>query len=509
MRDARANDYWRHVYEYSEKKLYKNYISKISFDNCNGFTGDVELNSGITVLCGLNGVGKSSLVANIKNILGLSDTSIVSKNKFEQGIGAKVIVNEKELVITPDCTLDMDKISIYYIDSDQAIDCMKYWEQSNMDEMLESEEPYAFSEKQIEELSELVGKEYLNCVSYEISDQEKKFVPVFFKITESEKHINYDSTGMGIGEHFIIYMYYILEKLTMNSILIIEEPESYISVLSQRKLMNYIAKVISEKKISVVLTSHSPHIINMVRKESVRIIIKINGEMTIYTPGEKNEAESILGIEYKNIENIIECKNTIATIFVEDYVARIFLECLLNIELPYIRNIVDIVSVGGESFITERLSFDDSEHMSHRIIGIYDADILKDASAEKTVMNKAKWPVLFLPVNECVEKDMFNFFKINDNIDRFCGELLINKNSFKGVLNKTIHYDHHDRFLNICKNIKKSHEECIKAFYLSWRSQYDKEISDFKNALIESIFTNQDNLKSIINSENATNSVVR
>lgn len=82
MRDAKASDYWRHVYEYSEKKLYKNYISKLIVNDCNGFTGEVEMSPGITILCGLNGVGKSSLIANIKDSLGLSDSSIVSKNKW-------------------------------------------------------------------------------------------------------------------------------------------------------------------------------------------------------------------------------------------------------------------------------------------------------------------------------------------------------------------------------------------------------------------------------------------
>ena len=46
MRDAKASDYWRHVYEYSEKKLYKNYISKLIVNDCNGFTGEVEMSPG-------------------------------------------------------------------------------------------------------------------------------------------------------------------------------------------------------------------------------------------------------------------------------------------------------------------------------------------------------------------------------------------------------------------------------------------------------------------------------
>ena len=491
MRDAKASDYWRHVYEYSEKSLYKNYISKLIVNDCNGFTGEVEMSPGITILCGLNGVGKSSLIANIKSSLGLSDSSIVSKNKFTDRIDAKIVIEGEEFDEIP---LGKDAAPVCYIDSDQALECLKYWEQSNIEELLEAEEPFEFSKAQVEELSELVGKEYLSWSSYEISDQEKTFVPVFFKISESEKQIEYDSTGMGIGEHFIIYMYYILEKLDNNTILIIEEPESYISVLSQRHFMNYLAKIISEKKISVVITSHSPHIINMVRKDNIRLLIKLNGELVIYTPGEQNEAENVLGIEYKKIENIIECKNTIATIFVEDYAARIFLEILLDIELPYIKNNVDIVSVGGDSFVTERLTFDDSEYMSHKLIGIYDAD-LQNTEVENTIRKKVKWPVLFLPINECVEKDIFNYLKVNDHIDLLCDALNIkDKNYFKAMLSKTMHDNHHDKFPNLCKYLEKEKEDFIKAYYLCWKNEQGGIIKSFCESLFAVLFSDQDSI---------------
>lgn len=48
---------------------------------------------------------------------------------------------------------------------------------------------------------------------------------------------------------------------------------------------------------------------------------------------------------------------------------------------------MDIVSVGGDSFVTERLTFDDSEYMSHRLIGIYDAD-LQNTEGENTIRKK-------------------------------------------------------------------------------------------------------------------------
>lgn len=487
MKNVKASDYWRHVYEYSEKNLYKNYISKLIVNDCNGFTGEVELSTGITILCGLNGVGKSSLIANIKSSLGLSDSSIVSKNKFTDRIDAKIVIDGEEFDEIPS---GKDAASVCYIDSDQALECLKYWEQSNIEELLEAEEPFKFSKAQVEELSELVGKEYLSLSSYEISDQEKTFVPVFFKISESKKQIEYDSTGMGIGEHFIIYMYYILEKLDNNTILIIEEPESYISVFSQRQFMNYLAKIISEKKISVVITSHSPHIINMVRKDNIRLLIKLNGELSIYTPGKQNDAEDVLGIEYKKIEYI----NTKATIFVEDYAARIFLENLLDIESPDIRNNTDVISVKGESDITNRLTFPRSEFMSHILIGIYDAD-LQNTKCEQTIRSKVNWPVLFLPIDECVEKDIFNYLTVNDHIDLLCAALNIkDKNWFKAMLSKTMYDNYHDKFINLCKYIDKPKAEFVKAYYLCWKNEHEEKIKSFCESLFALFFSDQDSI---------------
>ena len=232
----------------------------------------------------------------------------------------------------------------------------------------------------------------------------------------------------------------------------------------------------------------------MVRKDNIRLLIKLNGELVIYTPGEQNEAENVLGIEYKKIENIIECKNTIATIFVEDYAARIFLEILLDLELPYIRNNVDIVSVGGDSFVTERLTFDDSEYMSHRLIGIYDAD-LQNTEGENTIRKKVKWPVLFLPINECVEKDIFNYLKVNNHIDLLCDALNIkDKNCFKAMLSKTMHDDHHDKFPNLCKYLEIAKEDFIKAYYLCWKNEHEEKIKSFCESLFAVLFSDQDSI---------------
>ena len=60
MKSARVNDYWKEVY--SDSRRYSNYISEITFVDCNGFTGSISVKPGITVFCGLNGAGKSSII---------------------------------------------------------------------------------------------------------------------------------------------------------------------------------------------------------------------------------------------------------------------------------------------------------------------------------------------------------------------------------------------------------------------------------------------------------------
>lgn len=495
MRSAEANDYWKKVY--SDSRRYSNYIKELYFNNCNEFTGNIEFTPGITVICGLNGAGKSSIIASIKELLGLSNNSVLSKNKFSGQVSAKVSINRdiKDISLKSSAIENgLNTNLIRYVDSDQALECLKYWDQSNMDELLESEDDNSFSKKQLQELSLLVGKEYVECVSYEISDEEKEYIPVFFKVKEDS--ISYDSIGMGIGEHFILYMYYVLEKIENNSILIIEEPESYISVLSQQHLMNYIAKIISEKHISVVISSHSPHILKMIRKESIRIVINLNGQMLIYTPDQGQEAEKILGIEHKKIDDIIKCEQKIATLFVEDYAARIFLDCVLNEESPYINNSIDIVSLNGESDITSRLAFDDSKFMSHKFIGIYDGD-MKDKVEKEKIYEKIHWPFLFLPIKECIEKEIVDFLRNNENAKALCLSLNVRFETLLSSLSKRNGEDHHDRFLNICKDIEQIPEDFIVAFYVHWKNRNKENITDFVKSIEEILIGKKSDASSI------------
>ena len=474
MRGARANDYWKIVYNQTQK--FPNYLKSLSFIDSGG-TKIINFNPGISVLCGLNGAGKSSIISSVKHVLGVYDDSIISRNKFLESVSAEVIINKASYNVNTEFTAvqaGLNSDLIKYIDSDQALDCIKYWEQTNLDELLESVEENTFSPDQLQELSEIVGKSYTACTSYELSEEEDGFLPVFFRVGEGG--VEYDSTGMGLGEHFLIRMYYILSNASQNSIIIIEEPETYISVPSQEKLMNFLAKVIVKRNLSLIVSTHSPHIINMINNSHISVLSRFNNRTCVYNPEQRVKTEGLLGLDVK------ENEYKTATIFTEDYAARVFLNLILSEELPSVNKSIDLVSVSGESEITARLSFPDRDYMSHLFVGVYDGDIA-ESDALSTVQSKVKWPYLFLPVRDCVEKEMMQFLSNENNVDKLSDTIGKSSEHLFAILSRRNGEDHHDWLPNVSGDLGIKSEDFIGAFYSVWKEQNIEAIDAFVNKL--------------------------
>ena len=338
-------------------------------------------------------------------------------------------------------------------------------------------------------MSWLVGKQYTECTSIELStdavystgDIGSNFIPVYFKVTKDG--VSYTSTEMGLGEHFTIYMYYAINRLPDNSILIIEEPESNISVLTQHNLMNYLAQIIVKKHISVIISSHSPHITNLIKNEHILIVANSKGNLHFYTPQSIVDANTHLGIKYQ-----ANC-SLLATIYVEDEIARLFLTALLDEELPTLSKLVDIISVGGDSHITERLAFSPAKYMKHKQLGVYDAD-LKEAFDASSL----KCPYTFLPIKDCVEKEILSFLQKEGNIESICQYLNIDLSVFCIAFEKNQSEEHHDFFLNICRDLHIDKLTFVRAFYSIWKTKHKKELQQFSKQICSFIIEKEEDL---------------
>lgn len=468
MRSAKVADCWRTTL----KRKYENYIEEMDLCGLLGID-KVVLSGGIFAICGLNGAGKSTIISAIKDILGIAKSEQDIKKLGSQQLSAKLHINSSITVCNNinsraiDLGLELNTINfIDYEKSTKSVDFL--YTQTNLDELVEQNEEHFFNGSELEGLNYLVGKHYDTASVIEIDDIENLGTVPYFKV--NCHNVDYDSTRMGVGEHFLFYIFWILNQLSKNTILIIEEPETFISIASQQNLMNFIASIVADKGITVILSTHSPFILYNIPNQNIRIVSRYATESCIAQPSSEYSALALLGAH----------PQTMGTFFVEDNVAKMFLTCLLEKNAPNILRNFNIESVGGESYITERLKFPYSEIIHYKFIGIYDGD-MKGSIKELEL----KWPFLYFPLKNAVESEIRDLLRKTEKLTSFCDLVRKSRDIVIIVLSKLDGTEHHDWFLDFCIELSLDSKFVIKCFYELWYNTAEKDIEEFIKNLLE------------------------
>jgi predicted ATPase len=449
VRVATANDVWKTVFR-------RNYEYSIKDINLNGIGGinNIEFQNGIFAICGLNGAGKSTIISSLKDILGLKVNSQDIKKINGNNIDANILNNDQLIEVRNQIdSRFLDKIdqsaSVYYLDYKQSINVLDFLEQDNLEELLDQYDENIFSQKLIEDLNYIVGKEYDEVTLYEIENGED--VIPYFKVKTSELY--YDSLGMGMGEHFLFYIFWIFYRMKSSGIILIEEPETFISINSQQKLMNFIAQKASKLGITVVLASHSPYIIKKIKKENIIILSRYTNFVSVLKPSIDKESLISLGLEIPKK----------GSIFVEDKVAEIYIKTMLSKYCSHIIRDYNIEFVNGHAAITERLAFPKSDKFTYKIIGVYDGDMVEEIEGIK---HKIKWDYIFLPEENAIELE----FKraLRGEVDRFASLVQVDKDKLVQILASISGLDHHDWIQELSNKLGKELTLIIESLYEIW-----------------------------------------
>ena len=470
MRSAHITDIWEKVY----KRDYTNFFTQIDLMGLNGINS-INMQKGLVAICGLNGAGKSTIISAIKDTIGLKLTNNDTSRIKGANIKAEILSGNDTVEFSNnsgDTLYDKkEEIEIKYIDSSNGIKIQESMiDQTNVEELLELYEEYKFTSSELDEISYLIGKSYSSCSAYEIDDLEGEEGTFPFFVVE-DNGVKYDMRTMGNGELFILDMYWCIKRMRKDSILIIEEPETYISISSQLNFTAYIGEIISSKGISVIMTTHSPFILENIKNENIRIVSRINNEVSIVVPDTECTCEDALGIQtvYRG------------TIFVEDKVAHDLLKIILLDKMPWVLRKYSIDIVGGESEITKRLEFPKSKSIHYKFIGIYDGDVRESILKNES---KLQWDFDFLPGETSVEEIIYNYVK--SNLDKFCE--IVHKDKSKVVLYlSTIEgEDYHDWFIDLSRKIGVTPEKIIEVVYNEHLSE-SLNIADFINSIQKKI----------------------
>lgn len=444
------NDYWR-------KCCNLNHTIEMKEIDLNGINGIKRLNlkKGIFAICGLNGVGKSTIISAIKSIIGIDLDKKDSIRIYKPIDGVANVEGEGTVKISNEDGKRLSDIikennTYLYLEHEQAIEVInRITKEKNFEELLEQYDEYKIDDNELGEISYIIGKEYEEVYVREIDDDEFSFP--FFRVKCNG--IEYDSTKMGVGEHILFYYYIMINKIERNGLVVIEEPESCISVTSQIKFMNYMAKKHAKKQIQLIVTTHSPFIIKNIPASNI-ILLGRYGESTYIYSGEEKRLTRELGLDI----------NKKGIIYVEDRIAKNLLKrILIDEKKGFLLEDYDIEYVNGEGEITSRLKSLCTE-IDFNIIGIYDGDMRNRLQSK--IKEQLKWKHLFLPGEEELE----NEFKkcVKKNVQLFLKKLSRDEREVLNALSTVQGNDYHDWFIDLSKILNLSNEELFNILYDLW-----------------------------------------
>ncbi|HEK1721207.1 MULTISPECIES: ABC transporter ATP-binding protein [Morganellaceae] len=470
MRLASINDGWRQILNLSN---YDSQLRLISIENSNqlGVSDKfcLELNSGISAICGKNGVGKSSILKLI--YYHVNPTSEVK---------VRLSIDSLKLLIYDKNNNEKNNAIVNFIEP--SVECNKIIgflkSSNNIEDFIEGIEPHGVlgCDKNIKELGGIIGKRYNKIEFYEVEGVlEPDYTFPFIKV-ELPNGIEYTCLDMGAGEYLCMYIFWYVNWIDKNSILLIDEIENCISVYSQEYLMDYLAHASVKRGIWILLSSHSEAVLKKIGIKNTRLISCINQNgIDVVAPKHERKYFTALGIKPRKKGVIIA----------EDKFSCLFIKNILNKDHSDFLYDYHIVSFfDGESNIEKIVqNFKPHEKIEFGFLAVFDADMRK--KIEKLVGKII--PVISLPsVNEFNPEDEI-WRVIEDNIQSISNKLNVDPEDFYQQYDICNTIDHHDRFMNLARSLNKSEESLFECIFSFWRDANTRLMNKFILSFVNNV----------------------
>lgn len=425
---AKIKDCWRHV---SMRKGFRNKIKQISMKNVELYEDiDININSALISICGRNGIGKTSLLKLLYKVISKNNNDIgmfeacnidsVAINIDING-GSQTFVGNQEHRFSNVEYFDSSSLALKIIDEIKSSPDRNGW--------FNTSEPYLYKDYNLFFIRKITGKKYEEVKVHEVEGIIDDVVFPYFEVKEKGTVDYYSSERMGQGEHKLLISIWKLINVEQNSIIFIEEPESFICPVSQTAYMDFLAYIIDLKKIHVVMATHSEHILKSQGLDSVFVLDKKSKKYSLSKCSDNYEYFNTLGLspEKKNI------------FLVEDDFAKLVLEYILKKGDVYLFATSYIHSLGGESNIKKVIEHY-KEHSGLGIVAVFDADQAYDRGIYSGSINK-----VFLPSMDKSSPEEEIISCIKENITDYAERLNLNAEELCETID-SITCDHHDFF---------------------------------------------------------------
>ena len=454
VRAAEANDWVRRLINGSGR-----YDTKLSRLHVSGVpeVGEVELSLAgepLTTFCGPNGVGKSVLLKSIDAAINY-DTPVFSMNSGIPNGTLEVsgLNGANEFTVMRDqmdVLKDGDIPQSAFMDSGSfTARLSEIWANiKDIDEVLGGVQPLELSGE------DLYDARYLTCRSYRLVrmyEVDVGFSAPYFEVEYGDA--KYDSRNMGLGELNALAYWWFLRRSEKNSLLLIEEPEAFLSALSQDHLSHVLAKYIVKNRLSVVISTHSGAFMNITPRASLIFLTRDpNGRVQVHKKPHRSMMKSV------GIHNKVS-----AIVYVEDLAAKCLAKEILRHCDPDLLLRVEVHDMGGDGEVANALRPNMNLQSQIRFVAAFDGDLRGSAPGDLAESS------LFLPGEVAFEAALKDLF--DQDYDRACDAL--KDSDAQQILASLEGLNHHDWLTSLASGLERDVPHVISCLFPIWLSNQE------------------------------------
>lgn len=216
-------------------------------------------------------------------------------------------------------------------------------------------------------IGDILGKEYVSIKVAEHSLFKNPGTSIYVKTKQSSR---YSEANAGSGEVAVIQLVKGIEEAENNSLILLDEPEVSIHPGAQEKLKKYLLDVTKRKKLQIVISSHSPILLQDMPQEAIKL----------YVTNAQGHFEIKENVDYQEaFYDLADCVSNKKIIFCEDFAAKKLVDNVL--ERMNRKQYFDVeYNPGGEkTLVTKYLpTFITHDFFKEKVFLVLDGDMQTD-----------------------------------------------------------------------------------------------------------------------------------
>lgn len=452
MRDVRAADALRRLH--TRRADWRTKLNRIALSDVPTIgTVEIPIQSPLTVLAGPNGVGKTTLLRAIWAALepDVAAERVLATKRLTAGTAlVDLLLGEApesaEVRFAADAVdvTSRSNANVHHIDS--AAHTPNYQTAfcafDSAEEIVNGAGPRELDAKALAEVSYITRRAYRSVTLYEV-EMDGAFP--FFEVSYGND--TYDSRTMGAGEMAALYIWWAVRRADPDSVLLIEEPEAFLSFGCQQSLANFIIAALVENRLVAIITSHSAAFISPLPKESLVFLSRGQAGVAI-----SQDAPPVL------LKTMGITPPVAAYVFVEDSMGRLFLRLLLERLDPLLSRQIYIDQRNGDGELRAALKPMLNTSGPIKFVGMFDGDLrngdLGDLASQSS----------FLPGERAVEI----IFRDMVAASPASLEAVVHNAHVSTIVASLEGKDHHDWYEELARELGLSRDQLFIALFSIW-----------------------------------------